>query len=90
MCRKLDVSSIESLSAEVASVVTFVHPLNPEGFRGLVGKLFLSLVCVIADYTIQGQKSPNHIVWGSDYDWVTQDDYNLACREAERLYNLLF
>ena len=90
VCRKLDVSSIESLSAEVASVVTFVHPLNPEGFRGLVGKLFLSLVCVIADYTIQGQKSPNHIVWGSDYDWVTQDDYNLACREAERLYNLLF
>ena len=78
VCRKLDVPSIESLSAEVASVVTFIHPLNPEGFRGLVGKLFLSLVCVIVDYTIQGQKSPNHIVWGSDYDWVTQDDYNLA------------
>ena len=90
ICKELEIERIEDLEKGLSPFVNFIHPGNPDGFRILVGKLVTSLVCVIADYTIQGQKYPNHVVWGKDFDWVTKNDYYLACKEAERLYNLLF
>lgn len=89
ICSELDVETIDTLDAEVAELVTVQYKINPDGFKKLVGLLVQSLVCVMCDYTLPGRESPNHIHFGAEYGWVTDEIYADACASAETFFGKL-
>lgn len=95
MLNNLGVSSLESLASEVVDVlsdsvsISDTYGKNADSFRNLVGLMIQSLCCMMCDYTLAGHESPNHIILGKEYDWVSEDIYLDACIEAEVLFKKL-
>lgn len=89
MLKELEIDSLETLHTEVADIVETRYTVNTYSFKKLVGLMIQTLVCIMCNYTLEGHESPNHLILGSEFDWVTEEIYLDACIEAEILFNKL-
>lgn len=88
VCDDLQISSLEDIAPEVEQVLEIDFGEHTSEFRKLVSILVQTLICIDCDYTIKGNKSPNHIRL-DNYDWLDNITLELIFREAEDVYKKL-
>ena len=88
-CKKLGVSSLESVAREIADAIDIEYNGHTNEFRLFVGHLVQALICVRCDYTLKWHKSPNHVLLNNDMYWLDRDGFELAMYEAKNIFEKL-